>query len=195
MSHKIYTTEGIVIKIFRYDTSAGYLIFTREFGLIRAKAQGVRKYNSKLKFGLQEFSVSKFSFVLGKSGFRVTGAIPISNFYFETSDFFKKKAIANISAVLVRLIQGEEDNTLLYDCVLNGFNLIKDSTKENMFYYEILTMVRLLYLLGYVSDSDLNVKNIIENTLENNKEIEVFAKSYSSKILELINIGLKESQL
>lgn len=195
MSHRIYTTDSIVLKVFKSDNSAYYLILTKELGLIRARAQGVRKIDSKLRFGLQEYSFSKISFVLGKNGWRITGALPFKNFYLEAINQRQKKIIANISAVVIRLLQGEESNPILFECVLNGLDIINKSDDENIFYFEILTMVRILFILGYVSDSDLSIKSVLEKPLSIDKEMGDFAKKYSSKILYLINNGLKESQL
>lgn len=195
MSHRIYTTEGLVLKSFKIDSSAFYFILTKEFGLVKAKAQGVRKISSKLRFALQEYSVSKISFVLGKNGWRITGALAESNLYLESKTVQQKKLIANICAVLMRLIQGEEVNSYLYNVVLESLGVILNCDKENIFYYEILTMVRILHILGYVSDSDIHIKNILEKPITEDKKIEDFAKNYSSKIIYLINNGLKESQL
>ena len=50
MSHKIFHTEGIVLSSKDTKESDRYLaVFTKELGLVKATAQGIRKLESKLR--------------------------------------------------------------------------------------------------------------------------------------------------
>lgn len=71
----MHTTDGIILK----KTDAGeadllLTVYTKDFGKIRALAQGIKKEGAKLRGHLEPLSVSKISFVLGKNGERLTHA-------------------------------------------------------------------------------------------------------------------------
>jgi recombinational DNA repair protein (RecF pathway) len=64
MSHTIYTTEGFILKSVNFGEANKYFfIFTREFGLIKTAAQGVRHLQSKLRYGLTDYSLAQVSVV------------------------------------------------------------------------------------------------------------------------------------
>ena len=49
-----------------------YTIMTRDLGLVRAMATGVRKETSKLRGNIEPFSLASISFVKGKNYWRLT---------------------------------------------------------------------------------------------------------------------------
>lgn len=194
MSHHIYTTEGIVIKRMPDDNSASYFILTNDLGLIRAKAQGVRKIDSKLKFALQEYCVSTISFVRGKSGWRITSASPIKNLYSETKEVGKQKTIGRILAVILRLVYGEEKNENLYKCIMSGLNSISNASLDKILTIELLLMARIMYILGYISKDTLST-DIFSDPLVVEENTLNYVFNNSTEITTLVNKGLKESQL
>lgn len=71
----MYFTEGIILKKIDYgEADALFSIFTKDFGKIRAMAQGVKKESAKLKGHLEKLNLAEISFVEGKSGYRLTSA-------------------------------------------------------------------------------------------------------------------------
>lgn len=71
----MYFTEGIILK--KIDIGEAddlFSIFTKDFGKIRAIAQGVKKESAKLKGHLEKLNLAEISFVEGKSGYRLTSA-------------------------------------------------------------------------------------------------------------------------
>lgn len=71
----MYLTEGIILKkIDIGESDALFSIFTKDFGKIRAIAQGVKKESAKLKGHLEKINLAEISFVEGKSGYRLTSA-------------------------------------------------------------------------------------------------------------------------
>lgn len=77
----MYTTEGIILR----RTDAGeadalFTIYTKDYGKIKALAQGVKKEGAKLRGHLEPFSLSSVSFVLGKNGERLTHTT-LTNFW------------------------------------------------------------------------------------------------------------------
>lgn len=55
-----------------------YAIYTRDYGKIRAVAQGIRKEEAKLRGHLEPLSLSSIRFVIGRGGERIIAASLIS---------------------------------------------------------------------------------------------------------------------
>ena len=154
MSYHIYTTNGIVLSSRpAREADRIYNILTREFGLIRATALGVRKEKSKLRGSLEPFILSRISLVRGKEYWRVTSVESLRSIP-------ALPAIARPLVLLEKLIQGEAPNPELFDAVEGS---LKNTTiyhsegdKENdgeMF--EVKLVSRILFHLGYLKESDL----------------------------------------
>src|SRR3989344_4801484 len=109
MSHHIYTTEGLVLGSMPLGEANKYIsIFTRDLGLIRASAQGVRSVSSKLRYGLQDFSQSTISLVRGKNVWRVTNALPYKNLFASfKNDESKFLLCTNVLSLVKKLVAGE----------------------------------------------------------------------------------------
>ncbi len=61
-------------KIASGETDAMVVVYTRDFGKLYCRAQGVKKENAKLKGHIESLSLSAIQFVLGKLGERLTYA-------------------------------------------------------------------------------------------------------------------------
>ena len=87
MAHHVYKTTGIILQAIPSGDSNLFLsIFTRELGLIKATAQGVRYLKSKLRYSTQKYDFSIMSFVYGKHTWRLTNASSEYNIYYESRD-------------------------------------------------------------------------------------------------------------
>ena len=77
-----HTTEGIVLaKIPHGEADALFTIYTRDFGKIRALAQGVQKESAKLRGHLEPLSLSRITFVQGRGGERLTHALLLERWF------------------------------------------------------------------------------------------------------------------
>ena len=160
------------------------LLFTKDFGMIGAVAQGIRLSQSKLRYHIQDFSFCTVSIVRGKEVWRLTGAHEIEE---ETVTGILHIKILKL---LRRLLQGEEKNEKLFEIVKELYRTeIKIEDHEIV---ECLVVLRILDSLGYISSKDLF------EYFENNKLDENLikkAKLDKSKIIKVINNALQESQL
>lgn len=138
MSYHIYTTKGLVLsaKPLR-EADRVYSILTRELGLVRATATGVRKEGSKLRGALEPFSLTSVSLVRGKEYWRLTAAELIRRLPAEA-------ALARPLALIERLVPGEEAHPELFDAVIN--ELEAGETK---------LVGQALFHLGYLRGEDL----------------------------------------
>ncbi|MBI5139221.1 DNA repair protein RecO [Candidatus Nomurabacteria bacterium] len=192
--HHIYHTEGIILNSKNFgEAGKYYFIFTRDFGMVMASAQGVRKISSKLRFVLQDFAYLKIDLVKGKDLWRITNASKTNLLEDITKNKMNFSVFANLSRLLRRLLQGEDRNESLFTDFLNGlFILEKCKTKEDLHNTEVVMVLRILSNLGYIGES-MMFKTFVKSPLEEELVYEV-AKN-RRKILEEINKILRETQL
>lgn len=197
--HHIYETNAFVLKNSPQGEADGFItLFTKDLGLIRATAQGIRYEKSKLRFAMQNFCYSHVSIVRGKGIWRLTNANAIENFY---SNFNNdtKNVVARIFRLLERLLAGESGDEKLFEILYSGLKFLEQRSKEEnldkekVLDIEAIIVLRLLNRLGYVGASE----KINFFVLNNEWEGEVFEKMKNERreALAAINAGLRESQL
>ena len=197
--HHIYHTEGIILSSNDFgETGKFYSVFTRELGMINASAQGIRKMSSKLRYVLQDFSYVKVDLVRGKEFWRITSAQKTG----ELDKVIKKEiglqTVANVSKLLKRLLQGEEQNEALFKDILDGLYVLEDKlnnieiNKEEIQNIEMVLVLRTLYHLGYLGNhekmDDLVSSPFVEGILP-------YVSLNRRDILIEINKALHETQM
>ncbi len=167
--HAIHTTPGFIIDSRPYG-EAGKLIsiFTRDFGLVIATAQGIRFEKSKLRYHSQDYSFGSFSLVRGREFWRLTSAAEKGSRSGAVSreDIMSQPArelVARLALLLRRLLQGEEANPQLFACIesagafIHGHGMKTGSAKElddeRLKTLESLTVIRMMHCLGYIGDT------------------------------------------
>ena len=152
--YQIYQTEGMVLKSVDFGEANKYLfVFTKEFGLIKIAAQGLRNVKSKLRYGLQEFSVAQLSMVQGRSIWRMTNTVCDGNLCFSLSSNKEKLIVVkHVLDLLMQLLSGEEKNEELYITVRKAVSFLEenDFNKEQIKSFENIIVIRILYCLGYL---------------------------------------------
>jgi len=199
--YTIHTTPGFVINS-RGTGEAGKLlsIFTRDLGLIRASAQGIRFEKSKLRPFIQDYSLGVFSFVRGKEFWRLTNAQEFEGMGKDVNmdkSNVGQELIARTALLLSRLLQGEEAHPELFDTLnklflflnLDGVNLNEEQFRS----LESLVVIRILHRLGYVA-TILDLKSQIESD-EISKEVLLSVDRQRVLINQHINKALRESHL
>jgi len=148
--YEVITTQGIVLrKLPVGETNTLIIVLTKELGLVSAIARSTRVQKSKLRYKIEPFTQGRFSFVRGKMGLRVTGVEDVAgNFLSATPPQFL--AAGRITALLLRLIQGQEEVHTVFLAVEEGFNSIFQATREDLAVIECVLVLRVLARLGYV---------------------------------------------
>lgn len=147
MSYHIYTTKALVLseRPLR-EADRVYSILTRDLGLIRATALGVRKEGSKLRGSLEPVSLISVSLVRGKEYWRITSAEIIKRIEAEPE-------ILKPLALLEKLVQGEVEHPELFD---EAEKFLGSYSREENF--ELRFVAHMLYHLGYLKASDLKLE-------------------------------------
>lgn len=132
-----------------------FLIYTKEMGLVRAVAQGVRLNKSKLRFALQDFAYAQVDLVRGRDIWRVTSATTANSFPYARSDRQSLLLIARISKLIERLCDGEEAHEKIFNDFIQALYLLDDpnTSNETRTALELHLVLRIMNTLGYIGES------------------------------------------
>lgn len=151
MSYHVYHTEALILSA--RPVGEGDRLFhcyTRELGLVAARAKSVRETRSRLRYALQTFAHAEIDLVEGKNGWRLISARPITSFRSLWEDGAKRRIAAQHASLVRRLIQGEERHQELFDDILEGLSFLEKVEEQKALEdTELLLVVRLVALLGY----------------------------------------------
>jgi DNA repair protein RecO len=197
--HHIYRTKAIVISdLETKEADKDLLLLTEDFGLIRARAQGIRKNTSKLKFALQIFSLCDVALVRGKAGYRITNAKIDINFFYNPDSKHFIKSISRVFVLFNRLIRGEDFNQKIYH---HTESVIKYFIKNSSFFdqqkseeIEIVLVSKMLYELGYF-DKNNHIKDFIETDICDKHFVFLSNLENKKSLINEINKAIKETQL
>ena len=152
MAHRVYSTEGVVLKKEGVgEKSISALILTPDFGLLRLRAQSARAGEGKLRFALEPMTYGLFSFVSGRFGARLVGA-EAHEHLLPANLHAARISLGNITRLLVRLLPGEEGHASLFQAMLVGFRFMRDASEEKMGEAECMLVLRVLKELGYLPE-------------------------------------------
>lgn len=193
--YKIYTTEGLIIesRIFG-ESNRIYFILTRDFGLIRATAQGVCKTESKQKFGLQTLSFSTISLVKGKDIWKITSAIQNENvFYSFVGQKEKLSLFIRVISLVRKLLVEEEKEAIFFDVVQSLYKFLKienANNRDKLSSAELLVVMKILHASGYLGENK-NFGNLLEVD-DFNDETMNSIKKIKKEMLKEINLVIQE---
>ena len=151
--HKIHITEGIVLgKRGVGEANTAVALLTQELGLIRASARSARFEKSKLRYGLEPLTRARFSLVRGKYEWKLTGVTEQQKLFPHSAGLsFGKPAVARVTRLMLRLIQGEEPVPVMYKTVNEGFGFLVDAQRAaDAEAIECILVLRILSSLGYL---------------------------------------------
>jgi DNA repair protein RecO (recombination protein O) len=149
MRHK-YETSGIVLSRSPLgETNAFVTVLTPDLGLVRARAQGVRRSGAKLAHALTTFTESELVLVRGKEGWRVTGAVLEVNWFTRLPHVSSRTRAARISHLLLRLVPGEVSDPALFSTIKGFFEALATFPEDVHESAEVLAALRILATLGF----------------------------------------------
>ncbi len=147
MRHK-YSTSGLVLARTPL-AEAGMLVtlLTPEFGLIRARAEGVRRSGAKLAPALQVWDESDLMLVRGKDGWRITGAVLGEN-RFATLPRSARLRASRAAGLLLRLTHGDAADTASPRLFVEFLSSLPGCAEDEADAAEILIALRMLAAFG-----------------------------------------------
>lgn len=130
------------------ESNASVALATDEFGVIRARAQGLHVSRSKMAAGLQTLAQSDVMLIRGKDGWRLTGAILHTNWARELAPAARVRA-GRIIELVRRLSHGEDAEPRLYSIMSAFTSALPSLSEEEGEAAEILSALRILHVLGH----------------------------------------------
>lgn len=131
-------------------------LLTEDFGLVRARAEGLRKSGAKLASSLQTLCECDVTLVRGKDGWRITGAL-LSENRFRTLTLTARASVARITALFLRLMPPDAHEPgffSLYTDFLKELPLQEQEAQDTL---ECTVALSLLSLLGLDDGSSVEV--------------------------------------
>jgi DNA repair protein RecO (recombination protein O) len=193
--HHIYHTHGFIIRSSNTGEANKFLvIYTKELGLVRAVAQGIRHQKSKLRFALQDLSYARIDLVRGRDVWRVTSAATIELFALLRQSKESLLIMYRISQLLERISDGEEPQESIFSELIDAFFMLNQANipEETRTALELHLVLRSMSTLGYVGDNVLLSQYIATPFREVACSDLLRDKAL---IVSHINNALKESQL
>jgi recombinational DNA repair protein (RecF pathway) len=148
MQHK-YRTEVLVLSRYpvkEHDTSV--VLASADFGVIRARAGGLRKPGSKMAAGLQTLTEANVALIRAKDGWRLAGALPLRNWAEELPSGSRTRA-ARVCDLMQRLAHGEDPEPRLYAEARAFIETLPRLSEDEADAAECLAALRILHILGH----------------------------------------------
>ncbi len=187
-----YQTDAIVLAAHeRGEADKTLALYTRDFGLVRARATSVRSEKSKMRYALQPYSRANVALVRGKSGWRAAGAT--ASMTAAGKDATGISAFARVSELVVKLVHGEDHDEYLFDVLAQAHDALMRELVESVATIEIVTVARVLYALGYLSAEALETALFTHTAIADThlREAEVIHDA----LLSSINKALSQTHL
>lgn len=191
-------TEGIILRARNVGESDRlFSIFTKDLGMVSARARGVRNLKSRQRQALQQMALIDVSFVRSKIGWRVTNvAAKGSLFSLCGKDIGKRVFVTRVCMLVRRLVVGEEANLELYTTIRSAFDFVFEhaTSVDDLKTLEVLTALRVLHLLGYLKEGGVWDAFLLDTTKITPTLIGEVKKIRRQAVAE-VNRALKETQL
>mgnify|MGYP001558308420 CR=1 FL=1 len=148
--HPIHHTEAFVLKSLESgEANKRVWLFTKEYGLIVATVQGVRKSGAKLCSHIIDYTYINADIVKGRDVWRLTSAQVRNNPF--TGDYDKLRARSYIRALSLveRFCTEEGPEPKLFEHLLSAMETI-DRLSNNPGFFDTIVLWKVLVLLGYL---------------------------------------------
>ncbi len=196
MAYQTYTTEALVVGSYDHlSADRVILLFTREAGLIHARAISVRREQSKLRYSLQYFSHVRISLVRGKQGWRIIGAEQVNNLYFAASDRRVRGALLRVLKLVRRLVHGEETHVALYNTLIDGLLVLSHCRDAEIARSERILTLRILAVLGYIAPREAYQQMLMAPSLSAALSVQEDTIPEERAVQAAITAALEVSQL
>lgn len=192
-----YQTEALILGGRNIGEADKILtLYTRDFGLVRARVSAIRAEGSRMRYALQNFSRVQVALVRGARGWRVAGALP-NGAPVQTS-LLGVPTFARIAHLTMRL-SGEEKNDYLFEALSGAHAALARVSADEHATVELMCVARILYALGYISKEALDLSAPREIALFTHatyvSEYLKNAEELRDKLLPTINRAIAETHL
>ncbi|MBI2610584.1 recombination protein O N-terminal domain-containing protein [Candidatus Kaiserbacteria bacterium] len=185
-----YHTEALVLGSREWgEADRVFALYTKDFGLVRARASAVRAERSRMRYALQHYSRAHVALVYGKHGWRIGGAISLD----ERGTLEAAVTFARTARLVLRLVAGEEKNDYLFAALSEARSALTRSAREAYAAIEVVCVARVLFALGYLSPEALQT-TLFTHAAYSLRDL-AEAAAIREKLLTSINRAIAETHL
>lgn len=189
MRHK-YVTPAIVLGRSPIgEASTLVVLLTRELGILRARAQGLRKPGAKLASALQTLSGADVTLVRGKEGWRLSGAILTDNHFDGLTPDMRARA-GRIASLMTRLVSGDSEEEELYRFFEELLHALPGLPEEEQDEAEIAAALSLLLVLGLDAG-----ESVPRAEGRYGPQALAYVRAHRKRLIERVNRGIEASGL
>src|SRR3989344_1990620 len=193
MRHK-YGTHGIVLsRTFSGEANTFVTCITSDLGLVRARAQGVRRSGAKLAAALATFTESELVFIRGKESGRIGGAVLERNWFLHLRDASTRARAARVASLLERLVVGEMHDPTLFPIMKGFFESLVELPADMHEAAEILVVLRILFALGL--DARIPIESPVDEVFTFTRPVLAEIQKERTRYIVRINNGIAASGL
>jgi recombinational DNA repair protein (RecF pathway) len=166
-----------------------YTLFTKDFGLVRARASSVRREGSRMRYALQVGARISVGLVRGAHGWRAAGGSALAPL--DSPD--AHRVFSRIAKLVERLIAGEEKNEYLFSALSEAHAALLHAAPGARGAVELICVARILYALGYLSEKAVS-SALFAHTFYGESEL-AEAEKERERILESVNKAIAATQM
>jgi hypothetical protein len=206
----IHHTEAIVLGGYpKGEADRQIVLYTRDLGLVRADARGIRKVSSKLRFALQPYMIVQADLIVTRAAYRAGSTDLIESI--GLADMPTLSILHRISLLVRRLVPEEEKNEPLFEAITEVIRFLSKKDQQNLknnesinetgqtgqishldtASLELLAVFRILYHLGYITES--GERSLIREPITG--ELLEQVKVRRESLVQEVNKSLKETML
>jgi len=147
MRHKYVSRAIVLARNESREYGITLTLLTEDFGLVRARAEGLRKPGAKLASALQTLSESDVTLLRGKEGWRLTGALLCDNHFSILAPTSRDRA-GRVASLLLRMSPSDAQEVGFFAHFADFLRALPVQSDEEQDTAECHTVFALLVLLG-----------------------------------------------
>ncbi|KKW43174.1 MAG: repair protein RecO protein [Parcubacteria group bacterium GW2011_GWB1_57_6] len=189
MRHK-YETRGIVLSRSPLGEANTFVtLLTPDLGLVRARAQGLRRPGAKLAAALATFAESEIVLLRGKEHWRIAGAVLEENWFSRIQGAGPRVKAARACGLLLRLVAGEVQEPALFSIMKGFFEALATLPEDVHDALEVLVVLYILAALGF------DAERVVNGAAVFTPELVAEVMKHRSRYIRRINHGITASGL
>lgn len=146
-----FKTVGVVLLSRDYkEIDRVYTIYTRDYGKLNLRAQGIKKINSKLVGHIEPITETALFIAHAKGYNKIAGANIISSYRIIKMDYEKIKTVNNFFSIINDLILEEQKDEQIYFLIREFLSWLERSQINYLVWQSFF--IKLLDHLGYKPD-------------------------------------------
>ena len=143
-----YKTQGIILKKQdQGEANRTFKVFCKEYGKVTMFAVAERKITSKLRGGLELFSLSYLEFIQGKNKKLLVEAIPLKQYLVSTQNSSCLYLAFKIAELVDEYIAEQEKDERVWDLLLYSLHDLQQSSAPEKIYQSFVS--QFMSLAGY----------------------------------------------